>query len=214
VYDGGKLMNGRTFSHDGNWNVLCLPFDVSKLAGTPLEGATIKTLDTSSFAGGKLTLTFSDATTIEAGKPYVVKWESGSNVENPTFSGVTVTATEGTAVETTNVSFKGILSPIGLTADDRSSLYWGQDNTLSYPDARVVVGLYRAYLLLKGITVGDLADGVRSIELNLGGGATGINAVEGKTDEVSGEYYDLNGRRVTHPGKGVYIVNGRKVVMK
>jgi hypothetical protein len=101
VYDGGKLMNGRTFSHDGNWNVLCLPFDVSKLAGTPLEGATIKTLDTSSFAGGKLILTFSDATTIKAGKPYVVKWESGSNVENPTFSGVTVTATEGTAVETT-----------------------------------------------------------------------------------------------------------------
>ena len=28
-YNYDLTLNGRTFSHDGNWNVLCLPFDVS-----------------------------------------------------------------------------------------------------------------------------------------------------------------------------------------
>ncbi len=31
---------------------------------------------------------------------------------------------------------------------------------------------------------------------------------------ASGAVYDLQGRRVTHPAKGIYIVNGRKVVIK
>ena len=213
-YNYDLTLNGRTFYHDGNWNVLSLPFGMSDFAGTPLAGATIKTLDASSFADGKLTLTFSDATSIEAGKPYFVKWESGSNVVNPTFSNVTVTATEGAAVETTNVNFKGILSPVGLTADDRSVLFLGKDNKLYYPNSNVIVGSYRAYFLLQGITAGDLANGARSIELDFGDGTTGINDVRGKMDEVSGEYYELSGRRVTRPAKGVYIVNGRKVVIK
>ena len=63
--------------------------------------------------------------------------------------------------------------------------------------------------------MGDLAAGVRSIELNFGeDGTTRISDVRSKTEEVRGEYYDLQGRRVAQPTKGVYIVNGRKVVIK
>ena len=66
---------GRTIYCDGDWNTLCLPFDVGDLDGTPLEGAAIKELDgsTSNLSGGTLTLNFKDATSIEAGKPYIVK---------------------------------------------------------------------------------------------------------------------------------------------
>jgi hypothetical protein len=36
----------RTLFKDGAWNTLCLPFDLSSLTGTPLEGATLMELDT------------------------------------------------------------------------------------------------------------------------------------------------------------------------
>ena len=44
---------------------------------------------------------------------------------------------------------------------------------------------------------------------------TGINAVNGEGLKVQGsEVYNLNGQRVLNPTKGLYIVNGRKVVIK
>lgn len=72
-------LSGRTLYQDGDWNTLCLPFgmDATKIAASPLAGTTIKALDgdnSSLDANGKLTLQFTNATTIEAGKPYIVKW--------------------------------------------------------------------------------------------------------------------------------------------
>lgn len=43
---------------------------------------------------------------------------------------------------------------------------------------------------------------------------TGINAVNGEGLTVNGSFFDLQGRRVAQPIKGLYIVNGKKVVIK
>ena len=47
-------------------------------------------------------------------------------------------------------------------------------------------------------------------------GATGITMVQGEGFMVNGSdnYYDLQGRRVAQPTKGLYIVNGKKVIIK
>ena len=42
---------------------------------------------------------------------------------------------------------------------------------------------------------------------------TGVNEVKVQK-EVRGEYYNLNGQRVAQPTKGLYIVNGKKVIVK
>ena len=47
-----------------------------------------------------------------------------------------------------------------------------------------------------------------------GGQTTGIDAVKGSELTVDGEYYNLAGQRVAQPTKGLYIVNGKKVVVK
>ncbi len=66
----------RTLYKDGTWNTLCLPFGVNSLSGTPLEGATVKTLGSTDLSNdGTLTLNFTDAASIEAGKPYILKWD-------------------------------------------------------------------------------------------------------------------------------------------
>ena len=46
------------------------------------------------------------------------------------------------------------------------------------------------------------------------GETTGINDVRSKMADVRGEVYDLQGRRVAQPSKGLYIVNGKKIVIK
>ncbi len=46
------------------------------------------------------------------------------------------------------------------------------------------------------------------------GNTTGMNDVRNKMAEGRGEFYNLNGQRVAQPTKGLYIVNGRKVVIK
>ena len=46
------------------------------------------------------------------------------------------------------------------------------------------------------------------------GGATGIADVRSKMEDVRGDFFDLQGRKVAQPTKGLYIVNGKKVVIK
>lgn len=42
---------------------------------------------------------------------------------------------------------------------------------------------------------------------------TGINRVQ-SSSTTTHQYYDLSGRRVAHPTKGIYIVNGKKMVIR
>ena len=93
-------LSGRTLYCDGAWNTLCLPFALATLTGTPLDGFTVKELDIETAYNGHLTgldgttlyLNFRDATTIEAGRPYILKKLATDDESTPTY-----TATAGTA---------------------------------------------------------------------------------------------------------------------
>ena len=64
----------------------------------------------------------------------------------------------------------------------------------------------KAYLAL------DSAPSAHSLNLFDDEETTGVNEV--KTQKVAGEYFNLAGQRVANPTKGLYIVNGKKVVIK
>ena len=72
------------------------------------------------------------------------------------------------------------------------------------------VAANRAYLQF---TAGSPSRDILSID---GGDATGINMVNGEGLKVNGTevYYNLQGQRVLYPTKGLYIVNGKKVIVK
>ena len=134
TYDGvtaDVTLQGRTLWKDGSWNTLCLPFSLSSLDGTPLEGATVKTLETSSFRSGTLTLNFTkdeeNLTSIEAGVPYIVKWTSGNPIADPTFENVTVSNTSR-PVTTDEVSFAGLYAPLTV----------GEEKPVTYAVAELV----------------------------------------------------------------------------
>ena len=238
----GRSMNvtltDRTLYKDGNWNTLCLPFSVGDgddtddvtFSGSPLAGATVKELTDASFADGTLTLTFADATGIKAGKPYLIKWNSGDNLVGPSdliFTGVTLTkdlyedeiSTDDNGTAT--VTFMGTYKKLSYDADDRSILLLGANNTLYYPQSGASLGAQRAYFKLSGITAGDKAAGVRSFVLDFGDGeeATGIGnlTVNSQLSTLNSDtWYSLDGRKL--PGKpaqkGLYINKGVKIVIK
>jgi len=214
---------GRTLYKDGYWNTLCLPFDVT-LEDSDLDGATVKTLQSSSFGNSTLTLNFSnDLATIPAGQPCIIKWAaSGDNIEAPLFTNVAVSVLNGSTVETDNVDFIGTFSPITLEDNDNTVLYLGANSTLYYPSADVTLNACRAYFKLNGLTAGEPTQ-VRAITLNFGEEeSTGIVKAVANSSLFTlhsslSEWYSLDGRRYADPTvlpKGVYIHNGRKVVIK
>ena len=60
------------------------------------------------------------------------------------------------------------------------------------------------------------AAGARFFALSLDGETTGIDAllIDNGQLTIDNAVYNLNGQRVMNPAKGLYIVNGRKVVVK
>ena len=234
----GKLadvtLQGRTLYKDGSWNTLCLPFalDATRTAELLEYPEALMTLKSTSFEGGTLTLTFEDATAIEAGKPYIVKWtratdytdDNTHNLYAPTFSCVPITQSTA-SVKTQDIDFVGSYSPISLSANDNTVLYLGADNTLYYPSTAMTIGSCRAYFQLKGdLTAGDSGpQAIRAFKLNFGE-ETGLETVHGEGFMVNGEgfmvngfgWYTLDGRRLdAQPAApGIYLHNGRKLLIK
>ena len=208
------IISGRTFYKDNCWNTLCLPFSISSdelpnILGSPR----IMTLSSSSFADGTLTLTFTQVSEIEAGKPYLIKWPSGSgpNRVDPLFGGVTINNAVNDT-HTDKVDFKGNLSAFPLTGGDKTKLYLAADNKLYTPKTDKTLGAFRAYFSLNGLTAGTPSAGARTIVLDFGDETTVINVMQRQEDHK--ECYDMSGRRLELPAKGIYIMNGRKVVVK
>ncbi len=215
---------GRTLYKDGSWNTLCLPFDISTASGT-LSGDNVQamTLNTSSssLADGTLTLNFDDATTIPAGTPFIIKWDNtGVNIENPVFEGVTVSNATNDATVTDVLTFTGTYAPVSIGSDgDNTKLYLGAANKLYYPNAAMTIGTHRAYFqLLGGLTAGDPASGVRAFVLNFGDETTGISdatRLNNKEEIKNNDWYTLDGVKLDGKPtkKGLYIHGGRKVVI-
>ena len=222
----------RKLYKDGYWNTLCLPFDVTAeqiaISSHPLYGATIMELDIegtydtdkqTGFVDGTLYLYFKDATKIDAGKPYLVKWETtGDPIFSPEFNSSTIEDSTPGIVESADgkVQFIGNFDPETLDGGDASNFYLGSGNQLFYPSADKPINSFRGYFHV------NTSAGVRAFVLNFGddGETTGIVGIEQGTwnmEHSAGTgWYDLSGRKLAKKptSKGIYIYNGKKRIIK
>lgn len=216
-------LKDRTLYRDGSWNTLCLPFNVTTLSGTPLEGATVKMLASTTYEDNTLTLKFGSVTAITAGYPYIVRWETtGENISDPIFNNVII-KDNGNTIETDYMDCIGFYAPVDLLKDDKTILYLGANNKLYYPSANLTVNSCRAVFCLKNLTAdefepsGEAGAPLRFV-LNFNADeATSIQNVELRMDnEASSVWYSIDGRRLNGKpsSKGLYIHNGRKYVIK
>lgn len=192
----------RTFSPD-KWNTLALPFAVT------FEGGKLRKYDN---VDGQ-TMKFVEAASVEPGVPYLFK--PATVIENPTYTDVTLSKTEARKVMHGSCGFAGTYSPYTMKTDkterflgEGNKLYW--PDTTTSPDANKMKGL-RAYFMV--------SETMTEAKVSIVGETTAIDnvATDHPTATANAHVYNLNGQFVgigtAGLPKGVYIVNGKKMVI-
>ena len=193
----------RTFSAD-YWDTFAVPFDIE---AKDLAGAKIATF-TKQVEGN--TLIFNDKQNqIEAGKPYLIKW----NIENPTFEGITLKARTPETVTSNDgkYSFVAVYSPKNL-AVDKTERYLSTDESLNYP-----VSADNKANLLKGLHAYYRVPATATVKISFSSTPNAITRPYMLTNKAM-KVYNLNGQYVgstlSNLPKGVYIVNGHQLIIK
>ena len=197
----------------GGWNTFCAPFAIADPASVFGAGVKVKQLIGASVTGNTLTLTFGNAASIAAGTPYLIKL----NGENPVdlaadgkeFEGVTQSYTAHPTTIAGVVSFVPVLAPTAMTADDKTKLFVTGGNKLTHPSTSGNINGFRAYFQL-------LDANARFFVLDLGDGETTSLNLTPTLSQGEGVWYTLDGRKLQGKPttKGVYIVNGKKTIIK
>ena len=196
---GATIRLKRTLK-EGIWNTFCVPMDLA-ISGD-MAG---KYRQCNSISGN--VMTFGEASSIEAGKPYLVKPDA--EIANKVFSNVTLSATPAATVQqgVSGLAFIGTYSPKELKTD-KTEQFLTASGKLAYPSSSANATLkgMRAYFLVpEGTEARVSIDGEETTALTL---------VNSEKRIVNSEVYDLQGRKVANPTKGMYIANGQKVIIK
>ena len=149
----------------------------------------------------------------------------------------TIPADEGALLENDTKSDQTIRAKVLASADasaanDLVAFTGGTDKLTQPGDGKTyyILGLQDSHVgFYKVNTTYGNSMGANTAYLSVVGGAssrsafffddetTGIEAIDSNSETVkegAREYYNLNGQRVMNPSKGLYIVNGKKVIMK
>lgn len=166
----------------------------------------------------------------------------GTEVYKVNLNGTKVTMSkieDGIVTRCQGVVLKSKTENITMTKTDEESSddyygnsLWGTSSRITNPDPGNVYGLgYKesagvAFYKLKSTgTIGankaylkanNSAAANAFFTFDFDATATGVDSINAQENEENAEVkiYDLQGRRVANPGKGIYIVNGKKVLMK
>lgn len=190
-------------------NTICLPFKVENSDfGTVFGDADAKAYQFIGVDGNKLR--FKEATSIEAGVPYLLTVAQAHEMGN--VGKVDILVEEPKAVTFDGVTFKGTFNVKVL---DEKNLFLGKDGKLKVPastkdDNNKLKGM-RAFFVLPEATQ-------TAYSLSFGGETTGIQAIEGEKAVKAQGVYTISGVKVADNtaklAKGLYIVNGKKFIQK
>lgn len=202
-------LRGRTLNKD-KWNTLCVPFDISDPTTVFGTGVKVKTLSGYTNDGTTVTISFTDANSIEAGKPYIVM--PTTNITNPVFNDVTINNIMQDVIISNAATFKGNYAPVPLSANDTKKLFLA-NNMLYYPTGSVTVKPFRAYFELTSDV--PTASGAPNLVIDFGE-TTGVGELRTENRRIENSFYDLQGRRLNGKPtqKGIYIHHGKKEVLK
>ena len=149
---------------------------------------------------------------IPGGTAVVLKSENGNytlrEVTGNTTTAPTPNLLHGSDVATTTTGgdkyYKLTYGSAGSENADKLGWYWGADNGAAFS-----IGAHKAWLALSN---GQQAPSFFLLDDEIPTSISeSLAPAQSNGEEV---VYTLHGQRVSHPAKGLYIVNGKKVVMK
>ena len=219
--EGNKLnvqIKDRTL-YGGEWNALTLPFDVEPLVFCQTIGS-YAVFDRLEESGSEMNFKITTAT-IPAYTPFLVKVNEDVALSDKTFNAITIAAADASAMAPSNDAyiFQGTLdqsTPVPawiITANSQGTgnidLYHNVEGGTNYACRG-----FAAYIKAKEAS--NSAAPVINIE-EIDGSVTTISAISAEGVAVKAEgWYTLNGVKLNAAPtqKGVYINNGKKIVIK
>lgn len=148
--------------------------------------------------GAEATMTAIDAQAIPANQGVILTSESGDAATMVPAAGETAAAITGNQLGHSAGAAKS------LTVGEGYILGNGSEGTAFYPCKVGSLPINKAYLL---------GNGQSAIVMNFGNAVTGINTIAAPAS-AKAPIFDLSGRRVVKATKGLYIQNGKKVIVK
>lgn len=203
-------------------NTVCLPFDLSAEKIAEVFGVGSVVSDYTSVEG--TVMNFTPVTTMTANHPYIVQATESFDTKN--IAGVTLkkiaeeTIAEGekeniVTFENSNSTFLGsfVGSPsivVFSKENIATNLFLGKDGNLYHPTADSKMKGMRAYFDVYDYTGSEA-------KVNIGGGLSSIGKLM-NGEAITGKVYNLNGQYVGNTldglAKGLYIINGKKYIVK
>ena len=204
-----------------SWSTICLPFAMTEtqtkaVFGNDVELAEFTGAD-SEFDGDNVVgikVNFSSVSSIAANTPYIIKVSSA--VSEFTMDGVDITPDEDEAyIEFDNgktgsrrVVYSGFYGTYHAETPLDEYTVFLSGGKFWYSMGETKMKGYRAYFSFLDILT-EVENASVKMFVDLGGEETGIGNVNVNDSSM---IYDLSGRRVSKTQKGVYIVNGKKVM--
>lgn len=207
--DNTYVKLNRTLVAD-KWNTLCVPFAISEeeIKANFGEGTLVEKFD----AVNGNTVNFANATSIEAGVPYLIKPTVAGTTY--TFNGKEVSADAPKAEGNADVTFQGIYSPTDITNDGTvKAAGVTEDGKVLFVNPGSQTKAFRCFF-----TISDNASITPAmLKISIKGVETAINSiVMGNSNATDNAVYNLQGQRVNGNSltKGIYIKNGKKFAVK
>lgn len=199
----------RTLSPE-HWNSFCVPFAISADVIAEKFGAGTQICTFGSMNGN--VMNFAHSTTIEAGKPYIVK--PTQEVVDPSFTGVNIEATAAKKVGADGYFMQGIYSAKTDLTTDGTNLFLGDGNKFYKPAGTTTArmkGLRAFFIVPQGTNLAAL-------RANIDGATTAIDELTTVVEQpADNRIYNLQGQFVGTSFEGlhgVYVQNGKKVLVK
>lgn len=182
------------------WNTFCVPFGF-KVENSALAGAKVKEFDKIDGT----TMYMKDATYVLPGRPYLVM-PAETDIVNPTFSAVAIYDEAATKVGDDTYALIGIYSPKTISEDN---IYGVKANG--------AIAKGKKGSTIKGLRAYFIINSSSPAKINFGDDeTTGIENIVTPTAISNQKVYNLNGQYVGNDlkamPKGMYIVNGKKVI--
>lgn len=209
AWENSDITLNRTLVAD-KWNTLCVPFAISEeeIKANFGEGTLVEKLD----AVNGNTVNFADATSIEAGVPYLIKPTVAGTTY--TFNGKDVIADAPKTKGNADVTFQGIYSPTDITNGGTvKAAGVTEDGKVLFVNADSQTKAFRCFFTLNDNATISPA----MLKISIKGVETAINSiVMGNSNAADNAIYNLQGQRVNGNSltKGIYIKNGKKFAVK
>ena len=203
----------RTLKEGTTWATLCLPFEVS------LEGKNFRAFKLLSADEGTETVELEELKTIEAGTPVIIKMKDGETKLKFSVANKAI-AKEVQTSETAdgNYQLHGLYTQKEFSKDADNNCYIVKGNKLMNPAMllektkvqKVASKPFRAYMVDNTSSVG----GAKMFSIGFDNdGTTAIDTINTIANDKA-EYYDLQGKRLNEPQKGINIVKRGGKTMK